>query len=116
MSTARTRPASRHVLAALLAALAGVYALRFAHDAHRAAAWVLFCLPPLLLVPGAWRGRRLPSFWASVLALLWFAHGVMEAWSVPAVRGHALAVTALSLSIVFAASWPALSARFARRR
>jgi uncharacterized membrane protein len=113
VSTIPTTP--RHLLAVLLLALAITYALRFQHDAHRTAGWVLFCLPPLLLLPGSWRGRRLPTFWAGTLALLWFSHGVMEAWSAPAVRGHALVVVALSLGIVFAAAWPALVARRRRR-
>ena len=109
-------PTSRRVLAAALVALALVYALRFHDDPNRLVAWAVFSLPPLLLLPGAWRGGRLSTFWAGTLALLWFCHGVMEAWAEPAKRGHGLAIVALSLVIVFSVAWPALSSRFGRRK
>ena len=50
-----------------------------------------------------------------MLALLWFAHGVMVAWTRPPDRAHAWLVVLLSLAIVFAASIPGLRARFGRR-
>ena len=52
---------------------------------------------------------------AGLLALLWFSHAVMVAWTRPPERGFALLALLLSLAIVFAASIPGLRARFARR-
>ena len=53
---------------------------------------------------------------AGVLALLWFSHGVMVAWSREAERGYALAEVALALAVVFSANYGGLRARFARKR
>jgi uncharacterized membrane protein len=47
-----------------------------------------------------------------VLALLWFSHGVMVAWSRPPERALALAEVVLALAVVLAASVPGLRARF----
>ena len=107
---------ARRILAAALALLAALYAAWFARDAHSAAALLVFALPPALLALLSWRGHRTAGFWAGVLALLWFSHGVMVAWTRPAERGFALAEVALALGVVFAASLPGLRARFARRR
>ena len=105
---------ARRVLSLSLFALALVYAAWF----WRQGEWfalLVFALPPLLL------GLRLPSggartaFWAGVLALLWFAHGVMVAWTRPPERGFALFAVLLSLAIVLAASIPGLRRRFARK-
>ena len=76
----------------------------------------MFALPPLALAAATLRGWRTASFWAGVLALGWFSHGVMVAWSRGGERGYALAEVALALVIVFAASLPGLRARFARKR
>lgn len=64
--------------------------------------WYLWLAPPTLLAPwlvltifalplavvGALFVLRRPSalFWAGVVSLLYFCHGVMEGWSVPEVR------------------------------
>jgi len=108
------RPASRTLLAVLLLALSAVFAAWFARDPRLLQALAVFALPPLLLAMGVARGRRTAPFWSAVLALGWFCHGVMLAWSSAADRGYALAELVLALGIVFAASWPALQARFAR--
>jgi uncharacterized membrane protein len=72
-----------------------------------------------LLLPGlvllALRDRR-AAFFGALAALVLFCHGVMEAWSAPAVRGLALAETALSVVAIVGASLDGLRARFARRR
>jgi uncharacterized membrane protein len=112
-----SRPtASRIVPACALAAIAGLYAWWFRDDAQRMAAWLVLVLPPLLLAPGVLAGGRLSRFWAGVLALLWFCHGVMEAWSETATRMPALLLVALSLVVVFSVSWPALQSRLGGRR
>ena len=106
----------QHALALALVALALLFGAWFHDDRHRIAALLVFALPPLLLVPGALRGSRRAAFWAGVLGLAWFSHGVMVAWSRPAERGWALAEVVLSLVIVIAGSLPGLRARFGRRR
>ncbi len=106
-------PAHRALRAALLA-LALLYAAWFA----RAGEWVafaLFALPPLLLAWRLPRGGARVAFWAGVLALLWFSHGVMVAWTRPAELAFALGEVALALLVVLAASLPGLRARFGRR-
>ena len=80
------------------------------------AALVVFALPCALAAAGVALRRRTAGFWAGVLALLWFSHGVMVAWTRPGERGYALAETALALWIVLAASLPGMRARFAARR
>lgn len=107
---------ARHVLVLALLALMGLYAAWFGAGASSTAGLLVFALPPLLLAAGVLRGMRTAAFWAGVLALAWFSHGVMVAWSRPDERGYALAEIALSLVIVFAASLPGLRARFARKR
>src|SRR5690606_10400433 len=108
-------PASRKLLAGLLLALAALFAAWFAGDARYLQALAVFAAPPLLLAVGVLARRRTAPFWASVLALAWFCHGVMLAWERADGRAFALAEVALALGIVFAASWPALVARSAGR-
>jgi uncharacterized membrane protein len=76
-----------------------------------AAAFSLPLLPPLLAF--ALRRPRAP-LWAGNVALFYFCHGVAElriehgAWP--------WAEIALSLLVVFAAGWPGIAAKLARRR
>lgn len=109
-----TAKAARAVLCGTLLALSALYAAWFHDDRQRAAALLVFALPPLLLALDAWRGAR-ARFWAGVLALAWFSHGVMSAWSHPQTRPFALAEIALALAVIGAASWPGLRARFGSR-
>lgn len=112
----RSRSSSDVALTLSLLAIAALYAWWFRDDGQRTAAWLVLVLPPLLLAPGAWWRGRLSRFWAGVLALFWFCHGVMEAWSEPATRMQGLLLLALSLVVVSTVSWPALQARFGRRK
>lgn len=107
---------SRMVLAALLGALAALYAVWFAGDRHYAAVLVVFCTPPLLLALGVLLRRASAAFWAGVFALAWFAHAVMVAYARPAEAGFACAGIVLSVAIVLATSWPALRGRFRKKR
>ena len=111
-----SRVGADRILALLLFGLALLFATWFHDDRHRVAALAVFALPPLLLSVGALRGSRRAAFWAGVLALFWFSHGVMVAWGRPPERGLALVEVALALAIIGASSWPGLSARFGRRR
>lgn len=110
----RTR--ARVVLLVSLVALALLYVAWFLRDADPWAEWLVFALPPALLALGVWRRRRTAGFWSAVLALFWFSHGVMVAWSRPPERGFALAALTLAVVVVFAASLPGLQSRFAGKR
>jgi uncharacterized membrane protein len=79
------------------------------------AALAVFALPPLLLALALPRHGARAGFCAGVLALLWFSHGVMVAWTRVPERWPALAEIVLALVVVFAASIPGLRARFAKR-
>ena len=107
---------SRIVLLLALLGLAALYASWFINDRHWLAAQLVFTAPPLALAIALRLGWRKAGFWSSVLALGWFSHGVMSAWSHPETRVLALVAILLSLLVIFAASLPGLRARFSRRR
>ena len=106
---------ARSLLSAGLFALATLYAAWFG----RGAEWVplaVFALPPLALAIALLRGAGARTgFWAGVLALVWFSHGIMVAWTRPPERLFALGEVALALAIVLAASLTGLRARFSKR-
>jgi uncharacterized membrane protein len=107
---------ARRVLVASLLALAALYAIWFGQRSEWVAV-VIFGAPPLAFAWSLLRhGAARTAFWAGVIALLWFSHGVMVAFTRPPERIHALAAVALSLLIVFSASIPGLRARFSRSR
>ena len=106
---------SRLTLVASLVALAALYVAWFAlHDASTTVL-AFTALPPALLAIATALRVRTAGFWSAVLALAWFCHGVMTAWSSADERVLALLETALAVAIVFAASWPGLHARVGRR-
>lgn len=94
--------------------LAALYAYWAARDGNASAA-LAFALPPSLLALASFWKPAIAAFWAGVLALGWFSHGVMIAWSNAPDRYLAAGAIALSLAIVFAASWSGLQARFGRK-
>ncbi len=106
---------SRIVLVVALFALAALFALWFRGDRHYTAVLLVFVLPPLLALAGVLRGSARAAFWAGVLALFWFSHGVMVAWSRPAEAGYAWMEIVLALVAVLASSWPGLRNKFRRR-
>jgi uncharacterized membrane protein len=106
---------STRVLVASLLALSALYVAWFGRQPDPWAELVVFALPPLLLAIGRWRGRRTAGYWASVLGLFWFSHGVMVAWSRPAEAGYAWGEIVLALVVIFAASWSGLRARLGRK-
>ncbi|MGY0634253.1 DUF2069 domain-containing protein [Luteimonas sp. A478] len=105
----------RIVHAATLIALAGLFALWYLGRGHMATALVVFIGPPLLLGVGVLAGSRLATFWSGVAGLLWFSHGVMEAWSTPGYRLLAIIEILLAVAIILLASWPGLAARQRKR-
>ena len=78
-------------------------------------ALVVATLPLLLVLPGAWRARPLPLFWANLLCLAYFSHGVSEAWTQPAMRPLALLETVLAVAVVCAYAVLGLRSRRAAR-
>lgn len=108
--------ASRIVLGAALLALSALYLLWFREDKHYTAALLTFALPPLLALFFLLHGSAKAAFWAGVLALFWFSHGVMVAYSRPAEAAFAWMEIVLSLIVVLASSWPGLQGRFGKRR
>ncbi|MFT3761032.1 MAG: DUF2069 domain-containing protein [Pseudoxanthomonas sp.] len=106
---------TRRLLVAALIALAALYAAWFRADKHLLASLIVFVAPPLLLAAGVAAGAKRAPFWAGVLALFWFCHGVMAAWSRPAEAAYAWLEIALSLLVVLASNWPGLRARFGKR-
>lgn len=104
---------ARGVLACALLALCALHVAWFQPDV---VAVSVFALPPLLLAAALPLPRMHAAFWAGVLALLWFSHGIMAAWSRPAERGMAWLEVALALIVVVAGNWAALRARFGRAR
>ncbi|GAA4998195.1 DUF2069 domain-containing protein [Pseudoluteimonas lycopersici] len=107
---------ARNILIVALLLLATLYAFWFARDAHPVAAMLVFALPPTLCAVAVATSRRTAGFWSGVLALAWFSHAVMVAWTRPPERMFAWWALALSLAVVFAASLPGLRARFAKKR
>ena len=107
-------PNSRIALVAALTLLALLYAAWF--FPREPIALAVFGLPPALLALAVRRTGARPAFFAGVLALLWFSHGVMVAWTRPPERMFALGEVALALAIVAFASIPGLRGRFAKRR
>ncbi len=104
----------RKPLAVALLALAALFVLWFARDEHVLTGLLVFASPPLLLAIAAWRGWPRAGFVAGVLALFWFSHGVMQAWSEPVGRGFALGEIVLALAVVYTACIDGIRARFGR--
>lgn len=105
-----------HPLAFSLFALTALYAAWFWQDRHAVAALLVFAVPPLVLGLLAWRGGSRAGLSAGLIALLWFSHGVMLAWTRPQERAFAFAEILLALVIIYLASMPGLRARLRKRR
>lgn len=104
---------ARKVLVLALIGLVALYALWFGGRTPPAwGALAVFALPPAWLALGVLRGSARAGFWSAVLALAWFSHGVMVAYSRPPERGLAWAELILAVIVVFAASLPGLKSRF----
>ena len=105
--------------ASTFALLALQWAWRAAQPAPAWPWWLaalLFSLP--LLPPAAAFVLRRPraALWAGTVALLYFCHGIAEWRASPAQAPWALAETALAVAMVFAAGWPGIAAKLAKRR
>lgn len=107
--------AARHWLAATLLALVALYLFAFHGDRHQVATWLVFALPPAALALALYRPGNRAAFWAGVLALFWFSHGVMAAWTRPYAPALAAVEILLALAVIGQASAPGLRARRAAR-
>lgn len=111
------RPGSQWVLLVCLLALAALFALWYLLPGrHWIAGLTVFVLPPALLAAGVALRSRLAGYWAGVLALFWFCHGVMLAWSSSDERLYAWIELALALAVIFSANLAGLKARLGRKR
>jgi len=72
--------------------------------------------PLLLPVLGLILRRPKAMFLAATLALLYFCHGVMEAWADPSVRLLAWAEIVLSVTLIGFSGWQSWRDGMARRR
>ncbi|HHC71899.1 MAG TPA: DUF2069 domain-containing protein [Thiotrichales bacterium] len=72
----------------------------------------LLLFPLLFPLPGILRGRPYTFAWNGFLAMIYFGHGVSEAWTVPEDRALALLEIALSQMMLWGG---ALYARFSNR-
>lgn len=109
------RPAGMK-LGAVLLLLAGLYLAWLTGGRHTGAVLAVFVAPPVLLGVASLMGWRQAGYWSSVLALGWFSHGVMRAWTDAPGLLQPLAAIVLSLAIIAIGSGPAARARLAARR
>lgn len=117
MSTQATpQTFASRVLIAALAMLAVLFTAWFAPTPQPWVALAVFALPPALLAIGRWRHRRTAGYWASVLALFWFSHGIMVAYSRPPDRWFGVVEFVLALVVIFASSGPGMRARLAQKK
>lgn len=111
------RPRAHWVLLASLVALSALFALWYLLPGkHWIAGLTVFVLPPALLAAGVALRSRLAAYWAGVLALFWFCHGVMLAWSSPGERLYAWIELVLALAVIFSANLAGMKARLGRKR
>ncbi len=110
------KPSARDlVLGTALLALAALYGWWFRADPHLTAVLLVFVAPPLVLLLMLALGRGVARFWAGVLALFWFSHGVMSAWTHRETALYAWVEIVLSLLIVALVSLPGVRARFRKK-
>ncbi|WP_394540450.1 DUF2069 domain-containing protein [Lysobacter enzymogenes] len=116
-AAAAPRPGSQWVLLVCLLALAALFGFWYLLPGrHWIAGLTVFVLPPALLATGVALRSRLAGYWAGVLALFWFCHGVMLAWSSPDERLYAWIELVLALAVIFSANLAGLKARLGRKR
>ena len=74
-----------------------------------------FSLPLLLAAVGMLARRGAARFWAGVFALLYFCHGITEAWTLPSARILGLGESALAVLVIVASCWNGMRTRFGGR-
>ena len=81
--------------------------------------WLALALtiPPWLLPLAALgRGIRRALFWAGVVALVFFCHGIVAAWTTPAARVPAMLESVLCALLIGASGWCGVRDRRRRRQ
>jgi uncharacterized membrane protein len=59
--------------------------------------------------------HRTFAFWGGAVALFYFSHGVMEAWTMRDIWQLGIGEALLSVWVIIAASWDGMKARFAKK-
>lgn len=83
-----------------------------------APAWLISLLFALPLMPVCLLivlKHRTFAFWGGTLALFYFCHGVMEAWTVREIWPLGVGEAAISVWVIMAASWDGMKTRFAKK-
>lgn len=86
--------------------------------ATSAAPWIIASLFSLPLLPSLLLHLlRRPSaqFWGGVAALLYFCHGIAEAWTVAQARPLAWVELSLAVWTIVAGNWDGIKARLSKR-
>lgn len=81
--------------------------------------WLLALLFSLPILPAALLvllRHRQAGYWGGIAALLYFCHGISEAWTVPGAWPLALTEVGLSVWVVLAGSWDGLQARLLKSK
>mgnify|MGYP001453187079 CR=1 FL=1 len=76
---------------------------------------LFFTLPLLPICLLVFLKHRTFAFWGGTLALFYFSHGVMEAWTVRDIWPLGIGEAAISVWVIIAASWDGMKARFAKK-
>jgi uncharacterized membrane protein len=85
---------------------------------EKAPAWLvslLFALPLMPVCILLLMKNRTYAFWGGTLALFYFCHGVMEAWTLREIWPLGMGEAAISVWVIMAASWDGMKARFAKK-
>jgi len=83
-----------------------------------AAAWLvtlIFSFPLIPICILILIKHRTFTFWGGTLALFYFCHGVMEAWTVRELWPLGVGEAAISVWVIMAASWDGMKARFSKK-
>jgi uncharacterized membrane protein len=105
----------------------GVFALLFLQvlwhavlaPAERVPVWLVtsfFALPWLLVSVLVFIKHRTFAFWAGTLALFYFSHGVMEAWTQRDIWLLGMLEAVLCVGLIIGSSWDGMKARFSKKQ
>ncbi len=110
----------RHAASLALIALAALQAAWYLwwNPPRVISPWLALALALLPLAPSAWNAFRDPQrarLWGSIACLLYFTHGVMEAWASAAARVPALIEIVLALVTILSLGAAAIIDKRQRR-
>lgn len=84
-------------------------------NANRWLITFIFTVPLLPVCLLVFLKHRSFAFWGGAVALFYFSHGVMEAWTLRDVWPVGFGEALLSVWVIIAASWDGMKARFAKK-